>query len=94
MFYDMTPRMWRNCVEGYNERENRKEQTEWERTRWQTAVLLNPHTKKSIKARDLIVFPWEKQQKQHTIWTKGEVLEAVNKMNELTKQKNGESLKS
>lgn len=81
-------------VTGYNERENRKEQSEWERTRWQTTVLLNPHTKKNIKAKDLIVFPWEKEDKEHVIWSKGEILEAVNKRNELTKQKNGEPLKS
>lgn len=84
----MLPREWYNLVKGFNDIENRKEQSEWERTRWQTAVLLNPHTKKSIKARDLIVFPWEKQDKKHQIWSKGQVLEAVNKMNELTKQKN------
>lgn len=90
----MTPREWSNLVTGFNDRENRKEQSEWERIRWQTTILVNPHTKKTIKAKDLIVFPWENKKKEHQIWTKGKVLEAVNKRNELTKQKNGESLKS
>lgn len=91
----MTPREWTNLVTGFNERENRREQSEWERIRWQTTILVNPHTKKTIKARDLIVFPWEENKvKKRRIWSKGEVLDAVNKRNELSKQKNGESLKS
>jgi len=62
VFYDLLPREWTNLVDGWNQRENRREQSEWERTRWMTTILLNPHTKKRIKPKDLIVFPWEHNQ--------------------------------
>ena len=83
-----------NLVIGFNERENRKEQSEWERIRWQTTILLNPHTKKRIKAKDLIVFPWEEKQKKRQIWTRGEILQVINERKERAKLKNGQSLKS
>jgi hypothetical protein len=84
-----------NLVSGFNVRENRKEQSEWERTRWQTTLLLNIHTKKTIKARDLIVFPWEaKENKKRKIWTKGEVIAVINERNERAKLKHGKSLES
>jgi len=89
-FYDLLPREWTNMVNGWSELENRKEQTEWERTRWQTTILLNPHTKKRIKAKDLIVFPWEAQdKKKHKVWTRGEILAEINERKERAKQKNG-----
>jgi hypothetical protein len=90
----LTPREWTNLVNGFNERENRKQQSEWERTRWQTTLLLNVHTKKTIKARDLIVFPWEAKNKKHNIWTKGEIIDVINKRNERAKLKHGQSLES
>jgi len=90
----LTPREWTNLVTGFNERENRNQQNEWERTRWQTTILLNVHTKKTIKARDLIVFPWEAQKKKQTIWTKGEIIAVINERNERAKLKHGQSLES
>ena len=38
-----------------------QERSNWERTRWQTALLLNVHTKKgsSLRPIDLAVFAWE-----------------------------------
>ena len=90
-FYDLLPREWANMVNGWNEKQNRKDQSEWERVRWQTTILLNPHTKKSIKAKDLIVFPWESQtKKEHKVWTRGEILAEINERKERAKQKNGQ----
>jgi len=90
-FYDLLPREWGNLVEGWNERQNRKEQAEWERIRWQTTILINPHTKKTIKAKDLIVFPWEKQPKKNKkVWTRGEILDAINRRKERARA-NGKS---
>ena len=93
-FYDLTPREWSNLVHGFNELENRKEQSEWERIRWQTTILLNPHTKKRIKSKDLIIFPWETEAKERKVWTKGEVLDAINQRIERAKIKNGKSIES
>lgn len=44
----------------YLKREEEKQRAEWERTRWATCMLLQPHTgKKKLKPQDLITFPWE-----------------------------------
>jgi hypothetical protein len=49
------------AMQGYNNFFEQQEQTEWERIRWQTTLLLNVHTAKgkSLKPKDLIEFPWE-----------------------------------
>ena len=41
-----------------------RERSNWERTRWQTALLLNVHTKRGSKIRpiDLAVFGWEEKE--------------------------------
>ncbi len=78
-------------IEGWNERQNRKEQADWERTRWMTTILLNPHTKKRIKSKDLIVFPWEKEpKKDRKVWTRGEILAVINERKQRAKA-NGKS---
>jgi hypothetical protein len=95
VFYDLLPREWTNLVDGWNQKENRREQSEWERTRWMTTVLLNPHTKKRIKPKDLIVFPWEnKLKKDRKVWTRGEIIATINERKERAKQKNGEFIQS
>lgn len=50
-------------VKRYNQLEESREQRQWERTRWQTAALLNVHAKKGkqVKPTDLIKFPWERK---------------------------------
>lgn len=50
-------------MQGFYEFQESLQQREWERTRWQTVRLLQPHRKKgqTLEAKDLIVFPWEKE---------------------------------
>ena len=92
-FYDLLPREWANLVDGWNERQNRMMQSEWERTRWMTTILINPHTKKRIKATDLILFPWENEPKKNRrVWTRGEILDEINKRKE--RAKHGKSIES
>ena len=61
--YSLTFEEFSNAVKGRNEVYEMQERSNWERTRWQTALLLNVHTKKgqNIKPRDLAVFGWEKK---------------------------------
>lgn len=49
------------------------ERSNWERTRWQTSLLLNVHTKKGskISPKDLALFPWEKAEKKKESDNKG-----------------------
>jgi hypothetical protein len=60
-FWDSTPRELINAYRGRYRETERNDRESWERTRWQTAVLLSPHTKNGVKIRDLITFPWEKK---------------------------------
>ena len=64
--YDFTFREFSNAVRGRYKSEELLDRSNWERVRWQTALLLNVHTKKgsSIKAKDLAVFPWEQSKKK------------------------------
>jgi hypothetical protein len=75
----MTLRQVFNALEGYGERENRRVELVWEVSRWQVMYLLTSHTKKKIKARDLIVFPWEKS--EIVVKSREEILEIANNWN-------------
>ena len=59
--YSLTFEELGNAVRGKRQSEEIRERSDWERTRWQTALLLNVHTKKGAKITpiDLAVFPWE-----------------------------------
>ena len=52
------------------EKENDQYRTEWERTRWLAhtlfSAIISPYTKKAsqVKPKDLIVFPWEKEEEK------------------------------
>jgi len=59
--YDLTFREFSNAVRGRYKAQELFDRSHWERVRWQTALLLNVHTKKgaSIRTKDLATFPWE-----------------------------------
>ena len=65
-FYDYLPKHFWNKLDGFYEIENIKERANWERTRWQTTLLLNIQIAKGkkLKPTDLIEFEWDKKQKQ------------------------------
>ena len=65
-FYDMTFNDFLLAADGFHRLEEVRQQQEWERTRWQTLLLLSPHTKKGhrLKPTDLCTFPWEKATKK------------------------------
>lgn len=60
-YNDTTLRRLQYRIEGFFEMENRRERSEWERVRWQSTLILSMFAKKgkSIKPKDLVVFPWE-----------------------------------
>ena len=67
-FYDLTPRELQNAIKGHLDFEDSLQQGQWERTRWQTAVLVNIQMpkNKSISPQQLVEFPWEKKKKKAT----------------------------
>ena len=62
-FYDYLPKYFWNKLDGFYELENLRERGKWERTRWQTTLLLNIQIAKGkkIKPTDLIEFEWDKK---------------------------------
>ena len=68
-FWNITPRELHNAIRGHAEAEGLKQQSDWERTRWQTVALINIQLPKgkSVKAQDLALFPWEKKEKKNTL---------------------------
>lgn len=64
----MTFKEFSNAVKGKRESIEAQERSNWERTRWQTALLLNVHTKRGskIKPIDLAVFPWEEKEREQS----------------------------
>ncbi len=62
-FEQMTPSEFRAAWDAWLNRENRRDQGEWERARWIAMFILMPWSgKKSLRPRDIAVFPWERQQ--------------------------------
>lgn len=57
------PKHFWNKLDGFYELENLRERGKWERTRWQTTLLLNIQIAKGkkIKPTDLIEFEWDKK---------------------------------
>ena len=67
--YSLTFKEFINAVKGKKEEKESQERAAWERTRWQTALLLNVHTKAGhkISCKDLALFPWEEQEKKEEV---------------------------
>lgn len=79
-FWDATPRELINAYRGKFREEERKEKEAWERMRIQTAVLIQPHTKKGQKVgvKDIIKLPWDAQAvRQRTAKEKAEALKRL-----------------
>lgn len=60
-FKRCTPIYFTRRLEGMRSVQEQKFRNEWERTRWQTAILLQPYSKRQINPRSLITFDWEKK---------------------------------
>ena len=83
-FYDYLPKHFWNKLDGFYELENIKEKGRWERTRWQTTLLLNIQIEKGkkLKPTDLIEFEWDKKNKKIDYQKLKEKAEYIKKMSE------------
>lgn len=79
-FDDMTLKTFFNKLDGFTEMRNQTEQAAWVRTRWSTAMLMNVHTKATIKPENLIRFPWEKNKVVKVI-SKSDILNDLKTLN-------------
>jgi len=66
-FWSSDPRTLAGAHEARRRQREEDQRQAWERTRWQTAVLLAPHNKgKMIAPGKLIEFPWERDTRPRT----------------------------
>lgn len=61
-FARCTPAEFWQVAEQWRKRAETVERGEWERSRWLAVCMLQPWSKKQLKAEDVCVFPWEKKQ--------------------------------
>jgi hypothetical protein len=61
--YDLTPRAFNNKLVGFNSYQEHKIQNDWERTRMVVHSTLSPHSKKKLKPKEILPFPWDKNTK-------------------------------
>lgn len=83
-FECMTPEEFRAVVISRVKNDEIEEKREWERLRTAVTILLQPHSKKRLEARDVIKFPWENVKSKSTE-KKGE-RSSVSRFKELTKR--------
>lgn len=64
-FFDMTIHEFELAVRGFHELNEIREQQNWERTRWLATIMLQPHSKKSLRPNQIATFPWEQKTKRN-----------------------------
>ena len=60
-FKRSSPIYFTRRLEGMRQAQEMQYRNDWILTRWQTAVLLSPHSKRPINPQQLITFDWEKK---------------------------------
>lgn len=58
-FARCTPSEYMAVWRSWQEAEDRREQREWERLRMSCLCMLQPYSKKRLRAEDVMRFPWE-----------------------------------
>jgi len=62
-FMDLTPAEFGYLVKGWSEQQEQQFRSEWERVRWSTVMIMNPHLKKQIaNPKSFMKFEWEKEE--------------------------------
>lgn len=62
-FCRCTPSEFYATWKAWDEMRQSRERSEWERLRMQCLCTLQPYSKKTFEASDIMSFPWEKEQK-------------------------------
>ena len=60
-FCRCAPSEFHEIWKAWSEGEQRRERGAWERMRMECLCSLQPHLKTKLTAKDLMVFPWEKE---------------------------------
>ena len=80
--YDSTPRTFNNKLIGFNDYQEQLMQDRWEQTRVIAHSTLSPHSKKRIKPKEILPFPWDNKKKsQIEIASKEHIQSVIDKYN-------------
>lgn len=63
-FLDMDMDEFRAVYQAWNEREEMREQSAWERTRILATMCVQPYSKKRLSPKDVLPLPWDKERKK------------------------------
>jgi len=86
--YNSTPRNFNNKLIGFNAYQEQLMQDNWERTRVIIHSTLSPHSKKKIKPKEILPFPWDDKNKvKKQIATKEQIQEALKKYEKIKPKK-------
>ena len=86
--YNSTPRNFNNKLIGFNAYQEQLMQDNWERTRVIIHSTLSPHSKKKLKPKELLPFPWDDKNKvKKQIATKEQIQEALKKYEKIKPKK-------
>jgi hypothetical protein len=61
--YDSTPRTFNNKLIGFNDYQEQLMRDGWEQTRIIAHSTLSPHSKKKLKPKEVLPFPWDNNSK-------------------------------
>ena len=75
--YDSTPRTFNNILIGFNLYQEQLIQDSWEQTRIIAHSTLSPHSKKRLKAKEVLPFPWDDKRKPKGKVVSKEQIQAV-----------------
>ena len=80
--YDLTPRSFSNKFLGFNNYNTQLLQDSWEQTRLIIHSTLSPHSKKKLKPKEILPFPWdEKNKPKKDIASKEHIQEVIKRYN-------------
>lgn len=88
--YSLTPRSFNNRLEGFKTHQEQLSQNQWEQTRIILLGCLSPHSKKKLKAQEILPLPWDniKRKKRITIATPEQIAKDVARHKKVLLKKN------
>lgn len=60
-FVRLTPDEFMACMKAHSEAKEGRARDEWERTRLQTTLLIQPHVSKTLTPEKLFALPWDER---------------------------------
>lgn len=70
-FARCTPSEFYAAYEAWNDMRTRDERSRWERTRMQCLCALQPYSKRTLRAQDVMRFPWDGESEEGRVKSSG-----------------------